>query len=63
VNHGVDEDFMKQVFEHSAKFFSLPLQHKMNLFRKEYRGYTPLYAEKLDPSPLSKGTRTPYSYF
>ncbi|RHN63217.1 putative aminocyclopropanecarboxylate oxidase [Medicago truncatula] len=31
VNHGVNEDFMKQVFEHSAKFFSLPLQHKMNL--------------------------------
>lgn len=55
VNHGVDEDFMKQAFEESAKFFSLPIEHKINLNRKEYRGYTPLYAEKLDPSSLSKG--------
>ncbi|WJX94750.1 hypothetical protein P8452_76139 [Trifolium repens] len=57
VNHGVDEDFIKQVFEESAKFFSLPIQSKIILNRKEYRarGYTPLYAEKLDPSSLSKG--------
>jgi len=54
VNHGVDKDFMKQAFEESAKFFSLPIEHKIKLNRKEYRGYTPLYAEKLDPS-LSKG--------
>ncbi|CAL5203769.1 unnamed protein product [Lathyrus oleraceus] len=55
VNHGVDQDFMKQAFEESAKFFSLPIQHKTKLNRKEYRGYTPLYAEKLDPTSLSKG--------
>ncbi|KAK2356268.1 2-oxoglutarate (2OG) and Fe(II)-dependent oxygenase superfamily protein [Trifolium repens] len=55
VNNGVDEDFMKQAFEESAKFFSLPIEHKINLNRKEYRGYTPLYAEKLDPSSLSRG--------
>jgi len=54
VNHGVDKDFMEQAFEQSAKFFSLPIEHKIKLNRKEYRGYTPLYAEKLDPS-LSKG--------
>jgi isopenicillin N synthase-like dioxygenase len=37
VNHGVDEDFIKQVFEESAKFFSLPIQSKIILNRKEYR--------------------------
>ncbi|XP_057417489.1 2-oxoglutarate-Fe(II) type oxidoreductase isoform X2 [Lotus japonicus] len=55
VNHGLDNEFVREVFDHSAKFFSLPLQHKMNLARKEYRGYSPLYAEKLDPTSLSKG--------
>jgi hypothetical protein len=48
---------MKQAFEESAKFFSLPIEHKINLNRKEYRGYTPLYAEKLDPSSLSRGNK------
>nr|AFK48835.1 unknown [Medicago truncatula] len=55
VNHGVDEDFIKQAFDQSANFFSLPIEDKIKLNRKEYRGYTPLYAEKLDPSSLSKG--------
>ncbi|CAL5197960.1 unnamed protein product [Lathyrus oleraceus] len=55
VNHGVDEDFMNEAFKESAKFFSLPIQHKNNLNRKEHRGYTPLYAEKLDPTSLSQG--------
>ncbi|XP_061337021.1 2-oxoglutarate-Fe(II) type oxidoreductase hxnY isoform X1 [Gastrolobium bilobum] len=55
VNHGVDNECVRKVFDHSAKFFSHPLQHKMNLARKEYRGYTPLYAENLDPTSLSKG--------
>ncbi|XP_027335427.1 2-oxoglutarate-Fe(II) type oxidoreductase hxnY-like isoform X1 [Abrus precatorius] len=54
VNHGVDTKFVREVFDHSAKFFSLPLQQKMDFARKEYRGYTPLYAETLDTS-LSKG--------
>ncbi|KAK7330796.1 hypothetical protein VNO77_24996 [Canavalia gladiata] len=53
VNHGVNTEFVREVFHHSAKFFSLPLQQKMELARKEYRGYTPLYAEALNPS--SKG--------
>ncbi|TKY55476.1 1-aminocyclopropane-1-carboxylate oxidase [Spatholobus suberectus] len=55
VNHGVDTEFVREVFDRSAKFFSLPLQHKMDLARKEYRGYTPLYAETLHPTSLSKG--------
>ncbi|CAJ1943304.1 unnamed protein product [Sphenostylis stenocarpa] len=55
VNHGVDTELLRTVFQQSAQFFSLPLQHKMNLARKEYRGYTPLYAETLHPTSLSKG--------
>ena len=55
VNHGVDTDFVSKVFDQSGKFFSLPVQRKMDLARKEYRGYTPLYAETLDPTSLSKG--------
>ncbi|RDX77312.1 encD [Mucuna pruriens] len=41
VNHGVENDLVK-AFDESRRFFSLPLQHKMNLARKEFRGYTPL---------------------
>ncbi|KAL9326738.1 hypothetical protein ACSQ67_007383 [Phaseolus vulgaris] len=55
VNHGVDTQFLRKVFHQSAHFFSLPLQHKIDLARKEYRGYTPLYAETLHPTSLSKG--------
>ncbi|XP_027922229.1 2-oxoglutarate-Fe(II) type oxidoreductase hxnY-like [Vigna unguiculata] len=55
VNHGVDTQCLRKVFNQSAHFFSLPLQQKMDLARKEYRGYTPLFAETLHPTSLSKG--------
>ncbi|CAL0331163.1 unnamed protein product [Lupinus luteus] len=55
VNHGVEKDPVQEVFDHSSNFFSLPLEHKMKLARKAYRGYSPLYAEKLDPTSHSKG--------
>ncbi|GAV77998.1 2OG-FeII_Oxy domain-containing protein/DIOX_N domain-containing protein [Cephalotus follicularis] len=55
INHGVEEELRVRVFDESRKFFSLPLQLKLNLSRKEHRGYTPLYAEKLDPSSNSTG--------
>ncbi|GAV77999.1 2OG-FeII_Oxy domain-containing protein/DIOX_N domain-containing protein [Cephalotus follicularis] len=44
INHGVEEELRVRVFDESRKFFSLPLQLKLNLSRKEYRGYTPLDA-------------------
>ncbi|XP_068635674.1 2-oxoglutarate-dependent dioxygenase citB-like isoform X2 [Aristolochia californica] len=51
VNHGVDSEFIKKVFDESRKFFSLPLQEKTKFFRNEgYRGYTVLYDETLDLS-------------
>ncbi|XP_047180924.1 2-oxoglutarate-Fe(II) type oxidoreductase hxnY-like [Vigna umbellata] len=55
VNHGVDTQCLRKVFNQSAHFFSLPLQQKMDLARKEYRGYTPLYSETLHVTSLSKG--------
>ncbi|XAR70487.1 Aminocyclopropanecarboxylate oxidase [Bertholletia excelsa] len=54
-NHGIEEELLKRVFDESRKFFSLPLEDKMKLVRKKNRGYTPLYAEKLDTSLNSKG--------
>ncbi|XVF51787.1 hypothetical protein PTKIN_Ptkin04bG0212700 [Pterospermum kingtungense] len=55
VNHGVEEDLVKKVFEQSSKFFSLPVEEKMKFARKNHRGYTPVYAEKLDTSLTTKG--------
>ncbi|OMO52555.1 Isopenicillin N synthase [Corchorus olitorius] len=48
VNHGVEEELFDKVFEQSRKFFSLPVEQKMKLGKKNHRGYTQLYAEKLD---------------
>ncbi|CAK9185021.1 unnamed protein product [Ilex paraguariensis] len=55
MNHGIDDELVQSVFQESRNFFSLPVEEKMNLARKEHRGYTPLYAENLDPSSSSKG--------
>ncbi|XP_051145012.1 2-oxoglutarate-Fe(II) type oxidoreductase hxnY isoform X2 [Andrographis paniculata] len=55
VNHGVNEQLWQKVLEGNKLFFSLPIEVKMKLARKEHRGYTPLYAENLDPSSSSKG--------
>ncbi|KAJ4972183.1 hypothetical protein NE237_005282 [Protea cynaroides] len=55
VNHGVGEELFKRLFEESEKLFLLPLEQKMKLARKENRGYTPFYAEKLDTSLNSRG--------
>ncbi|GFZ01137.1 2-oxoglutarate (2OG) and Fe(II)-dependent oxygenase superfamily protein [Actinidia rufa] len=55
INHGVDEKLLKNVIDESKKFFSLPLEEKMKLARKENRGYSPLYAENLNPSSSSEG--------
>ncbi|CAL0312304.1 unnamed protein product [Lupinus luteus] len=55
VNHDIEKEFVEEVFNHSNNFFSLPHEHKINLARKAYRGYTPLYCEQLNPAPNSKG--------
>ncbi|KAF3642569.1 putative nogo-B receptor-like isoform X1 [Capsicum annuum] len=55
INHGVEEKFFNKVLQQSKKFFSLPLDEKMKVVRRNHRGYTPLYAEKLDPSSTTQG--------
>ncbi|OMO59603.1 Isopenicillin N synthase [Corchorus capsularis] len=55
VNHGVEEELIKKVFEQSKKFFSLPVEEKNKLSVKNHRGYTAMYFEKLDTSLSSKG--------
>ncbi|GMJ11002.1 hypothetical protein like AT4G16770 [Hibiscus trionum] len=50
VNHGVEEELIKKVFEHSKKFFTLPVEEKVKFGVKNHRGYTGLYDEKLDTS-------------
>jgi isopenicillin N synthase-like dioxygenase len=50
VNHGINEDFMDEVFAQSKKFFTLPMKEKMKILRNEkHRGYTPVLDELLDP--------------
>ncbi|BAU00421.1 hypothetical protein LR48_Vigan06g013900 [Vigna angularis] len=41
VNHGLENELGK-AFDESRRFFSLPMDEKMKLARKELRGYTPL---------------------
>ncbi|XVF52575.1 hypothetical protein PTKIN_Ptkin05aG0029300 [Pterospermum kingtungense] len=55
VNHGVEEELLKKVFEQSKKFFSLPLEEKTKFAVKNQRGYKAMYAEKLDTSLNAKG--------
>ncbi|XP_039011476.1 2-oxoglutarate-Fe(II) type oxidoreductase hxnY-like [Hibiscus syriacus] len=50
VNHGVEEELIKEVFEHSKKFFALPVEEKVKFAVKNHRGYTGLYDEKLNTS-------------
>ncbi|XP_073002611.1 kihadalactone A synthase LFS-like [Typha latifolia] len=56
INHGIEDSLLRKVFQESKGFFALPLEDKMELERnEEHRGYTPLYAEILDPSSKSRG--------
>ncbi|XP_038905770.1 2-oxoglutarate-Fe(II) type oxidoreductase-like isoform X2 [Benincasa hispida] len=63
VNHGVEDALLQRVFEESKKFFSLPIEEKMKLARKEHRGYTALYAEKLDPTASTNIGDAKESYY
>ncbi|KAK0587871.1 hypothetical protein LWI29_030258 [Acer saccharum] len=54
VNHGVEEELFRRVFEESSKLFSLPLEDKTKMSHKQQRGYTALYADNLDPSSTPK---------
>lgn len=47
---------MRQVFQQSKAFFSLPLEDKLQVKAdKNNRGYTPMHEEVLDPANQVKG--------
>ncbi|KAH0649477.1 hypothetical protein KY285_034725 [Solanum tuberosum] len=48
INHEVEEDLIRRVFDGSRGFFDLSVGEKMKVLRKNHRGYTPFYDEKLD---------------
>ncbi|KAL5121965.1 hypothetical protein ACEQ8H_000181 [Pleosporales sp. CAS-2024a] len=53
VNHGVDEDLLKDTFEATEKFFALPTDVKMEIHNQKtdkFRGYEAFLEGKLDPS-------------
>ena len=54
-NHGIPEELMEGVFRESKRFFNLPLEDKMDSLHRDFHGYTPLYAEKLDTSLTTIG--------
>ncbi|XP_022882475.1 2-oxoglutarate-dependent dioxygenase mpl2 isoform X2 [Olea europaea var. sylvestris] len=50
INHGINEEFMDEVFAQSKRLFDLPMEEKMKLLKNEkHRGYTPVLDEHLDP--------------
>ncbi|XP_060211121.1 2-oxoglutarate-Fe(II) type oxidoreductase hxnY-like isoform X1 [Lycium barbarum] len=63
INHGVEEDLIQRVFEGSRKFFALSLAEKMKMIRKNHRGYTPFYDEKLNLVDNPKGDPKESIYF
>ncbi|KAH0870744.1 hypothetical protein HID58_077766, partial [Brassica napus] len=54
-NHGIPEELMEGVFRESKRFFNLQLEDKMDSLHRDFLGYTPLYAEKLDTSLTTIG--------
>ncbi|XP_047966475.1 2-oxoglutarate-Fe(II) type oxidoreductase hxnY-like isoform X1 [Salvia hispanica] len=56
INHGIDKEFMDEVFSQSKRFFNLPNEDKMKLLRnKKNRGYAPLFDQSLDPANQMHG--------
>lgn len=55
MNHGVEKELIQQLFDESKNFFTLPAEEKMKCARTEQTGYTPIFAEKLDPTARIKG--------
>eukprot|EP00386_Alphamonas_edax_P009497 GDKI01031221.1.p1 GENE.GDKI01031221.1~~GDKI01031221.1.p1 ORF type:complete len:371 (-),score=71.63 GDKI01031221.1:163-1275(-) len=59
VNHGMSQELIDSVAQHSRTFFSLPLEEKervmANMHDKNNRGYTPFREEILDPKRQTIG--------
>ncbi|KAH0645841.1 hypothetical protein KY284_033725 [Solanum tuberosum] len=63
INHEVEEDLIRRVFDGSRGFFDLSVGEKMKVLRKNHRGYTPFYDEKLDLVDNPKGDPKESIYF
>jgi isopenicillin N synthase-like dioxygenase len=56
INHGIRQELFEELFDRSRTFFQLPLEEKMKALKNEnFRGYTPLMDQMLDPSKQTKG--------
>ncbi|KAG6556243.1 hypothetical protein Mapa_002184 [Marchantia paleacea] len=56
INHGIDLELIDKVFEQSKLFFDLPVDEKMRSSQdRNYRGYTPLGKETLNPVESKQG--------
>jgi hypothetical protein len=55
INHGIRQELFEELFDRSRTFFQLPLEEKMKALKNEnFRGYTPLMDQMLDPSKQTK---------
>ncbi|TMW95359.1 hypothetical protein EJD97_009010, partial [Solanum chilense] len=63
INHEVEDDLIRRVFDGSRGFFDLSIGEKMKVLRKNHRGYTPFYDEKLDLVDNPKGDPKESIYF
>ncbi|KAM3396961.1 hypothetical protein P3S68_000473 [Capsicum galapagoense] len=63
INHDVEDDLIQRVFDGSREFFALSVGEKMKVLRKNHRGYTPFYDEKLDLVDNLKGDPKESIYF
>ncbi|XP_025888191.1 2-oxoglutarate-Fe(II) type oxidoreductase hxnY-like isoform X4 [Solanum lycopersicum] len=63
INHEVEGDLIRRVFDGSRGFFDLSIGEKMKVLRKNHRGYTPFYDEKLDLVDNPKGDPKESIYF
>ncbi|PHU28452.1 hypothetical protein BC332_00545 [Capsicum chinense] len=63
INHDVEDDLIQRIFDGSREFFALSVGEKMKVLRKNHRGYTPFYDEKLDLVDNPKGDPKESIYF
>jgi isopenicillin N synthase-like dioxygenase len=55
-HHGVPEELVAAAFDANRRLFALPVGEKLKLLAdKNYRGYTPMAEETLDPGNQTRG--------
>ena len=55
-DHGVPKELIDAAFDANRRLFALPVEEKMKLLADgNFRGYTPMAEEKLDPDHQTRG--------